>query len=254
MSLSEKYGALAERAVRALRFRESGGGLDGALMIGIAGVPGAGKSTLAREVCRLVNEADPNICALVLPMDGFHLSRKQLDSFDDPIHAHCRRGSPETFDADAFVTCMAKVRLDGCGFCPSFDHGIGDPVEDAIPITKANRIIFVEGLYLYLEKAPWNLAPGMLDECWYVRTSVDIAMARVKARHLLLGGTEKYAKERITTNDQLNAEIVWKDAENDIVRHAQSDPVIPGDGRMPTRVIDLVIEADEHVARLANGS
>lgn len=64
-------------------------------LVGLAGPPGAGKSTLANEVVRRVNklwpqkasssfdaEVSPPEVAIVLPMDGFHLYRSQLDAME----------------------------------------------------------------------------------------------------------------------------------------------------------------------------
>lgn len=63
-------------------------------IIGLAGPPGAGKSTLAHEVVRRVNklwpqkscsmdsQVQPPEVAIVLPMDGFHLYRRQLDAME----------------------------------------------------------------------------------------------------------------------------------------------------------------------------
>lgn len=62
--------------------------------MGLAGSPGAGKSTLALEVSRRVNilwnRSAPSTDSLVntpdvstvLPMDGFHLYRYQLDAME----------------------------------------------------------------------------------------------------------------------------------------------------------------------------
>ena len=62
--------------------------------MGLAGPPGAGKSTLASEVARRINklwpqkassfdsQVRPPDVAAVLPMDGFHLYRHQLDAME----------------------------------------------------------------------------------------------------------------------------------------------------------------------------
>ena len=69
-----------------------------------------------------------------LPMDGYHLSRRQLDSLPDPTSAHARRGAEYTFDGDSFVALVKKLREPLCPetqtfFAPSFDHAIKDPGE-----------------------------------------------------------------------------------------------------------------------------
>lgn len=62
--------------------------------MGLAGPPGAGKSTLASEVVQRINglwpqkagsfdsQVKPPDVAAVLPMDGFHLYRSQLDAME----------------------------------------------------------------------------------------------------------------------------------------------------------------------------
>jgi len=60
--------------------------------VGLAGPPGAGKSTIAHEVAKRINklwpekaysfdsQVQPPDVAIVIPMDGFHLYRFELDA------------------------------------------------------------------------------------------------------------------------------------------------------------------------------
>jgi pantothenate kinase len=62
--------------------------------VGLAGPPGAGKSTIAHEVAKRINklwpekassfdsQVQPPDVAIVIPMDGFHLYRSELDAME----------------------------------------------------------------------------------------------------------------------------------------------------------------------------
>lgn len=68
------------------------------IWIGISGIPGAGKSTIASQLQAYL----PVACAVV-SMDGYHCSRAELDGFDDPEAAHRFRGAPFTFNSQLFA-------------------------------------------------------------------------------------------------------------------------------------------------------
>ena len=56
--------------------------------------------------------------AQIVPMDGFHLSRKCLDLFEHPEAAHKRRGSPPTFDSNNFLQlCRILAKTSLCKAC-----------------------------------------------------------------------------------------------------------------------------------------
>ena len=83
------------------------------LMIGLVGVPGAGKTTLAAQWATHLNAAHGAGTAVALGMDGFHLTKAQLTQFADPVAAFVRRGAPWTFDAAGFVAALQNVRRAG---------------------------------------------------------------------------------------------------------------------------------------------
>jgi len=88
-------------------------------------------------------------------------------------------------------------------YAPSFDHAIKDPVEDDIPIPATSRVLFFEGLYLSLDKTPWNDAAKLMDELWFVEVDFETARRRLIKRHVAAGiaKDEEEADRRATEND-----------------------------------------------------
>ncbi|KAI3526660.1 hypothetical protein L1887_05920 [Cichorium endivia] len=222
-SMDEIYDTLAERLVPTAA---SGTNTSATHIVGLAGPPGAGKTTIASEVAKRVNklwpqkscafdqQVEPPQIAVVLPMDGFHLYRHQLDSMENPKEAHARRGAPWTFNPELFLKCLKTLREQGSVYAPSFDHGVGDPIEDDIFINVQHKVVIVEGNYLLLEEGTWKEVSSMLDEKWFVDVDIDVAMERVLKRHISTGNTPEKAKQRINYNDRPNAELVFKSKKN----------------------------------------
>lgn len=148
--------------------------------------------------------------AVMLPMDGFHYYRRQLDAMPDPQEAHARRGAHWTFDARAFVDCVRRVRAEGQAAVPSFDHAVGDPVEGDIRVLTSHRVVLVEGNYVLLDGAPWDelRRGGLLDDTWFVDVPLDVAMERVFRRQTAIGLAPEVSRGRIAGNDRPNAELV----------------------------------------------
>lgn len=173
--------------------------------LGIAGAPGSGKSTLAAKLIGGLGDI-----AVVVPMDGYHLYRHQLDLLDNPVKAHARRGAPFTFDVQRFVHDLQLARSTGNGSFPSFDHGIGDPVEDSIQLDRSkHRIVIVEGNYLLLDELPWcQLKETVFHETWFLDVPVEECKRRVLRRHITTGKSEVVAQQRVDNNDESNANLV----------------------------------------------
>ena len=159
-------------------------------IVGIVGLPGSGKSTIASQLAAEVNtQAGPGT-AQALGMDGFHLSRAALAHMPDPAAALARRGAPWTFDPAglaARITALRQASLQtGAApvLWPDFEHSVGDPQEDAVVIAPATRLVLVEGLYLLHRGHGWN-PDGLLDACWYLDVHMEVAMQRLskKRRH-----------------------------------------------------------------------
>ncbi len=180
------------------------------IVIGVVGLPGSGKSTLAAKFVDAVNQQTGSPTAVALSMDGFHLSKAALAQFSDPATALARRGSPWTFDPAGLAIKLQQLQNNPAesSTWPDFQHGVGDPVADAICINPEVKLIIVEGLYLLHREHGWNLN-DLLDECWYLDTSMDVAMERLVKRHMASWGfSREQALDRLAVNDRLNADIV----------------------------------------------
>jgi pantothenate kinase len=159
--------------------------------------------------------------AAFVPMDGYHLTRAQLSAMPDAATAHARRGAAFTFDGDAFLALVRKLRAPLAPetttvFAPSFDHAVKDPVADDIAIAPAQRVVVFEGNYCALDAGPWGQAARLMDELWFVEVEFGRARERLVRRHVAAGiaRDEEEAGRRADENDLVNGkEIVEKRVE-----------------------------------------
>jgi pantothenate kinase len=179
---------------------------SGRFLLGITGPPGAGKSTLARELAAAVAGERGEGAAVVAPLDGFHLSNETLES----LGLRSVKGAPETFDATAFAASLRRVReeTEATVLWPDFDRAAEQTVPDVIAIEPEARLVITEGNYLLLELGPWREVPGLLDQVWYVDAPVDILRRRLIARQLAGGRSRADALSHVDGSDLRNAELV----------------------------------------------
>ncbi|EXJ86029.1 hypothetical protein A1O1_06398 [Capronia coronata CBS 617.96] len=200
------------------------------LMIAIAGIPGSGKTTLAATVAHGLNKkhhetmhtqfpnrpvapdpSQPDI-AFVVPLDGYHLTRKQLAEMPNAEEAIYRRGAAFTFDAQSYLELVTQVRKPLTPetrtiYAPSFDHAIKDPVLNDIAIPPTARILLFEGLYTALDADGWRDAHALMDQTWFVDVDIETASQRVAKRNFAAGITQTFDESlaRTRESDMRNA-------------------------------------------------
>lgn len=179
-------------------------------ILGIAGPPGAGKSTLTEALLEHLRADPPHglgpDAVAHLPMDGFHLADNQLDR----LGIRDRKGAPETFDVDGYVATLERV-LRPAGrtvYAPGFERELEQPIAAAVALEPSARLVVTEGNYLLLAEEGWERVRPLLAEVWYVDTDPAIRVRRLVARHERFGKSPTVAREWVERSDEANARRV----------------------------------------------
>jgi len=175
----------------------------GRTVLGIAGAPGAGKSTLARRIVVAVDDALGSGTAVQVPMDGFHLSNQALDS----LGRHDRKGAIDTFDGDGYVALVRRLVTadEPVVWAPDFDRRVDEPVAGSIPVPTAARLVVSEGNYLLDDSEPWAALRELFTETWFCTVDDTVRVDRLVGRHMRHGRDHEAARSWAVEVDGVNA-------------------------------------------------
>lgn len=177
----------------------------GRTLLGIAGPPGAGKSTLA---ARLAEELGP--LAVVVPMDGFHLAQGTLERLGRAE----RKGAPDTFDAAGFVALLRRLRAaEETVWAPEYRRDLRHGVTGAIEVPHEVPLVIVEGNYLLCEEHGFAPVRELLDEAWFCELEQELRIERLLARHVATGKEPGFARDWVLGPDERNARLVARTRE-----------------------------------------
>ncbi|GAB2557841.1 nucleoside/nucleotide kinase family protein [Leucobacter ruminantium] len=178
--------ALAERGARTV--------------LGIAGAPGAGKSVLSDALLDALGER-----AVLLGMDAFHLADAELAR----LGRADRKGAPDTFDVDGYVSTLRRVRAaDRPVYAPVFDRSLEAAIAGSVRIDPSVPLVITEGNYLLLDRDGWERVRPELDETWFVQPDEEQRRAWLIARHERYGRDPEAARAWALGTDERNAETV----------------------------------------------
>ncbi|SCF12945.1 nucleoside/nucleotide kinase family protein [Micromonospora mirobrigensis] len=170
-------------------------------LLGIAGAPGAGKSTLAERVVAAVGPT-----AALVPMDGFHLAQVELRR----LGRDARKGAVDTFDAYGFVALLRRLRRlePTTVYAPQFRRDLEEPVAGAIAVPPEVTLVVTEGNYLLLPEYPWDEVRALLHQAWFLDLDAELRLRRLTARHEAYGRSPEQARQWALGTDERNAALV----------------------------------------------
>lgn len=185
--------------------KASGKSVGERLLVGLAGPPGAGKSTCAEKLNELLN-ATGKCRSSVFQMDGFHYD----DGILDARGLRARKGAPETFDVAGFRHMLERLQQNAEAeiAVPVFDRSLEISRAGARMIPRDINVLIVEGNYILLDQAPWSTLKPLFDVTVSISVPEDVLRQRLYARWEGFGIPAPEIPVKVEANDLPNGVLV----------------------------------------------
>lgn len=177
-------------------------------LLAIAGPPAAGKSTLAQALVSRIDAAFGAETAAYVPLDGFHLSNRQLARSG----LTQRKGSPPSFDLAGYMALLHRLVNDSDQqiYVPDYDRELHEPIAARHLVPPHARLVITEGNYLAGTEDGWQAVAPLVTWLGFISASPQVRMQRLVQRHCGGGADAAKAQQRATVNDLPNADYVLR--------------------------------------------
>lgn len=168
-----------------------------AIVIGIAGGTGSGKTTL---IDRIKDEFGDEIT--IISHDFYYKSRDEL-TYEE--RALLNYDHPDAFETDLMIKHIKKLREGETVYCPVYDFKIHNRT-DATHKVEPAKVIIVEGILIFVEKALLELC----DIKVFIDTDADVRIIRRIMRDVRERGRslESIIEQYLTTVKLMHEQFV----------------------------------------------
>lgn len=201
-----------------------------ALVIGIAGGTGSGKTTLTQALLARFSDH-----ACVVFHDNYY---KRHDELDYEQRSQLNYDAPDAFDNELMITQLKQLIAGQDIDCPVYDYSQHNRSDQVLHV-KAKPIIIVEGILIFAEPELCNLCDIKL----YVDTDADVRIIRrikrdVVERGRTLESVERQYLDTVKPMHELYVEPSRR----------RADLVVPEGGHNLV-ALDMIIHRIEHAVK-----
>ena len=172
-------------------------------LLGVAGPPATGKSTLAGRLADDLAQSH-GLVATPCPMDGFHLPNARLDA----LGLGAMKGRIDTFDAEALLAAMQRLVAGEAFWWPAYSRTCHEPEAEGVRITGREDVCVVEGNYVLADAPVWRDVARLFALRVFIDAPDEVLCARLLARHRAGGSEPDEARAKIARTDLPNARSI----------------------------------------------
>eukprot|EP01119_Soliformovum_irregulare_P007194 TRINITY_DN19591_c0_g1_i1.p1 TRINITY_DN19591_c0_g1~~TRINITY_DN19591_c0_g1_i1.p1 ORF type:complete len:270 (+),score=44.05 TRINITY_DN19591_c0_g1_i1:6-815(+) len=175
-------------------------------IVGIAAPAGSGKTVFSELLKLCINAAMGSEVCSIMGMDAYHRLNEDLERNG----LKSQKGAPITFDAEAFVSDLERIKTQRDLFLPVYDRKLHDPRPNAVHLASQCRVVIVEGLFILYDQPPFDKVSQKLDLSIYLEIDPTECQRRVVERKVLGGRSREDAVAHYQNIDHSNHLLIEK--------------------------------------------